>query len=104
MSKHVVARANMLVFAVLTGFLALVGGLVGDEFNGARTARQMTQHTYEVMGTLRTLGITLRDAETGERGYLLTGDTDYLGPYQGALGRIALLQGDLQHLTADNPA
>jgi len=28
------------------------------------------------------------DAETGTRGYLLTGRPDYLGPYQGALGRI----------------
>jgi CHASE3 domain sensor protein len=56
------------------------------------------------MGTLRNLGITLRDAESGERGYLLTDDPDYLSPYQAALGRIAILQGDLQHLTADNPA
>ncbi|MFL5282890.1 MAG: CHASE3 domain-containing protein, partial [Rhodopila sp.] len=104
MSKHIVARANMLVFAILIGFLALIGGLVWDGLNSTRTARQWSLHTYEVMGALRNLGITLRDAETGERGYLLTGEADYLSPYQSALGRIALLQGDLQHLTADNPA
>jgi hypothetical protein len=45
MSKHPVARANMLVFAVLIGFLALIGGLVWDGFNGTRTARQSSQHT-----------------------------------------------------------
>jgi signal transduction histidine kinase/CHASE3 domain sensor protein len=104
MSKHIAARANLMVFAVLIGFLALIGALTWDGFVAARTARTWTQHTYEVLGTLRDLGIALRDAETGERGYLLTGDADYLAPYQAAQGRISILQGDLQHLTADNPA
>ncbi len=30
----------------------------------------------------------LKDAETGQRGYLLTGDESYLSPYQAALGEI----------------
>jgi signal transduction histidine kinase/CheY-like chemotaxis protein len=48
--------------------------------------------------------MTVRDAETGQRGFLLTGEDSYLAPYNDALGRISIIQGELQHLTADNAA
>ena len=35
-----------------------------------------------------TLLSTLKDAETGQRGYLLTGDASYLGPYDAARSRL----------------
>jgi signal transduction histidine kinase/ActR/RegA family two-component response regulator len=104
MSKQLVARANLLVFGVLIGFLVLMAALTWDGFSSARDARQWTEHTYQVLAKLRELGMTLRDAETGERGFLLTGDDAYLAPYEAAVGSIAILQGDLQQLTADNPA
>ncbi len=44
----------------------------------------------------------MRDAETGQRGYLLTGDEDYLTPYKDAVARVSFLQGQLQRLTADD--
>jgi signal transduction histidine kinase/CHASE3 domain sensor protein/CheY-like chemotaxis protein len=52
---------------------------------------------------IRDLQISVRDSENGERGYLLTGNSDYLAPYEAALGRVSLLLGELQGLTADNP-
>jgi signal transduction histidine kinase len=104
MSTKIVGRANLLVFAVLIGFLALIGAASWDGFSAAREARAWTEHTYVVLGRLRDLGLTIRDAETGQRGFLLTGDNAYLEPYEAALGRISMIQGDLQHLTADNPA
>jgi signal transduction histidine kinase/CHASE3 domain sensor protein len=103
MSKHIVARANFAVFAVLIGFLALIGALTWEGFAAARAARLLTHHTYAALGTLSDLGVTIRDAETGQRGYLLTGDESYLLPYKSAMGRITILQGDLQRLTIDNP-
>ncbi|HEY7116195.1 MAG TPA: CHASE3 domain-containing protein, partial [Tepidisphaeraceae bacterium] len=33
--------------------------------------------------------VSLVDAETGQRGYVITGSTEYLAPYQTAVGRIA---------------
>ncbi len=65
MSKQLVARANLLVFGVLIGFLVLMGALTWDGFSAARDARQWTEHTYQVLAKLRELGITVRDAETG---------------------------------------
>jgi CheY-like chemotaxis protein/signal transduction histidine kinase/CHASE3 domain sensor protein len=41
-------------------------------------------HTLEVMAQLESLQSSLKDAETGERGFLLTGDETYLDPYNRA--------------------
>ncbi len=103
MTDLAVTRANRLLLGVFLAILLLVGGLTWDRFAATRSARLASQHTYEVLGKIKDLGIGMRDAETGQRGYLLTGDDDYLTPYKGAIDRVAFLQGELQHLTAESP-
>ncbi|WP_407530424.1 CHASE3 domain-containing protein [Methylobacterium oryzisoli] len=104
MTRYLVTRANLLVFGVLVVILALVGAVTWERLNAARVAREWSQHSYRVLGTTKDLAIALRDAERGQRGYLLTGRDDYLGPYNEARDRIGVLQGELQTLTADNAA
>jgi signal transduction histidine kinase len=104
MSQYLVSRANALVFGVLIAILLLVGGITWHGFSIGREARLLSQHTYNVLGTIKDLGLAVRDAESGQRGYLLTGNDDYLAPYHDAVGRAAFLSGELQRLTADNPA
>lgn len=43
------------------------------------------------------------DAETGQRGYLLTGDVKYLEPYDAAIGSINLTLDGLRRLFKDSP-
>jgi len=50
------------------------------------TVRQLTA-TIETIDADQALVSTLQDAETGQRGYLLTGDERYLEPYNGARAR-----------------
>ncbi|AWN37745.1 CHASE3 domain-containing protein [Methylobacterium radiodurans] len=104
MTRYLVTRANLLVFGVLVVILALVGAVTWERLNASRAAREWSQHSYRVLGTTKDLAIALRDAERGQRGYLLTGRDEYLGPYNTARDRIGLLQGELQKLTADNGA
>src|SRR5438128_1083518 len=47
-----------------------------------------TQHTQRLLDTTETLLSAVRDAETGQRGYLLTGEPRYLEPYNAALAVI----------------
>jgi CheY-like chemotaxis protein/signal transduction histidine kinase len=47
------------------------------------TAASLTQ-TIEVLGRMQALFSTLKDAETGQRGFLLTGEESYLTPYTDA--------------------
>ncbi len=100
---NAVARANRLVFGVLVAILALSGGLAWERSVAMRSAREWSEHTHEVLDELKDLQIAIRDAETGQRGYLLAGDDLYLSPYTGALRRVGFIEGELQRLTADNP-
>ncbi|PZR29256.1 MAG: hypothetical protein DI538_24100 [Azospira oryzae] len=52
-------------------------------------------HTYEVIQSSSDLLTLIQNLETGQRGYLLTGDSTFLSPYQEALTAI---DADVQHL------
>jgi CHASE3 domain sensor protein len=60
-------------------------------------------HTYQVRTELADLLSDLKDAETGQRGYLITGDESYLAPYQSSLAAVKSTLGDVRRLTSDNP-
>ncbi len=66
-------------------------------------SQRWTDHTHEVVTLLERTISTLKDAELGQRGYLLTGDLEELAPYRQATGAIDPLLDRLQGLTADNP-
>ncbi|BDA69370.1 hypothetical protein CAL7716_035360 [Calothrix sp. PCC 7716] len=59
--------------------------------------------THEVITTLEKTLSTLKDAETGQRGYLLVGDDRYLEPYKNAINTVNQQIAGLQQLTSDNP-
>jgi methyl-accepting chemotaxis protein len=62
-----------------------------------------SDHSYQVRSNLARLLATVIDAETGERGFIITGEDSYLAPYNDALTTIPDLFARVQQLTADNP-
>jgi len=60
-------------------------------------------HSGEVMQNLEKLLSVMKDAETGQRGYLLSGRSKFLEPYNGAFREATTVAGRLKTLTADNP-
>src|SRR6185312_17094670 len=48
------------------------------------TIAAQVENCHEIIGCLKDLGTLLRDAETGQRGFLLTGNAEYLSPYDEA--------------------
>src|SRR5262249_25705333 len=60
-------------------------------------------HGQQVLGELESVLSSLKDLETGQRGYLLTRDENYLAPYQRALPLIDSSLDAVARLTADNP-
>lgn len=74
-----------------------------------RAVETLSQSEYWVAHTWRTLNAverilgSLKDAETGNRGYLLTGDTAYLAPFVLAKANLPQELNELQQQTADNP-
>lgn len=63
---------------------------------------EMVGHSNEVMSKLEAIISTLKDAETGQRGYLLTGEKDFLEPYIGAKQKALDLLEDVKAETRDN--
>ncbi|RYZ35776.1 MAG: HAMP domain-containing protein [Myxococcaceae bacterium] len=65
--------------------------IAGVAFQGAKQLTTTTDGLLEAHNNyklLRELRALLVDAETGQRGYVLTGDEAYLRPYQAALGEL----------------
>ena len=61
-------------------------------------------HTLDVVDQLELLLSNAKDAETGQRGYLLTGSDAYLQPYTAASAVIPVQLATLKSLATDNPA
>ncbi len=99
-----IKNISRLMFGILIVILLLICGLAWVELNATRSARIWSQHTDDVIITIKDLNLAVRNAETGQRGFLLTGRDDYLAPYEAVLGRVTFLTGELQRLTADSPA
>ena len=66
--------------------------------------QNMVVHTYEAIDTTKDVLIALDDAETGQRGYLVSGDRRYLQPYEKAMERLHTLLSDLSNRISDNSA
>lgn len=61
-------------------------------------------HSHEVLNELKDIEVSLIDLETGQRGYIITGDLKYLEPYNTNLFTLNSKVDFLQKMTADNPS
>jgi signal transduction histidine kinase/DNA-binding response OmpR family regulator len=71
--------------------------------NDERQEQHWVVHTYQVMDSLRILLNDAADAETGQRGYLLTRRAEFLAPFYEARSRIGRDLDAFAALTRDNP-
>ena len=89
--------------AVGFGLVVVAAIAVALMFARSREADKLVDHTFEVQSTAQTLLSQVQAAENGQRGFLITGDDDYLKRFDGALARVPELLASLRRLTADNP-
>ena len=96
-------------FGVIAGFLILLLLLV---LNTAVLRYQLAvqvghqawfSHSKRVVQALRDTESLLKDAETGQRGYLYTGKLEYLAPYRFAAAQIDSRLHDLTVAVGENP-
>ncbi|HWV60963.1 MAG TPA: response regulator [Sphingopyxis sp.] len=59
--------------------------------------------THDVIASLDELFSTLQDAETSQRGFLLTGSEQYLAPYEAAVARVGSNLDTVASFVRDNP-
>jgi PAS domain S-box-containing protein len=94
--------------SVITGFAILLALLVINAFVTRRElgvqveSRLRVDHSRQVLYELSQTQSLIKDAETGQRGFLYTGDPKYLNPYTAAIGNIGSHIDTLADLTADS--
>ena len=91
-------------FALAVGVLLLTAAASFWSIRGLSVQTRNVEHTYQVMQEAGTVTSVLKDAQSGTRGYLLTGDTVYLRPYSMATNQLPAALKQMQDLTVDNPA
>jgi PAS domain S-box-containing protein len=87
----------LLIFAGVATFLAA-------QWSAASRSRALTDQSHRVVETTLSLLKDMVDAETAQRGFLLTGDETYLAPLRAAEISIPLRFGTLETLSAETPA
>jgi PAS domain S-box-containing protein len=76
----VAAFVTALVIIICSGLLAYLNARTQDQ------AANVVMRTHRILAALNQIETTMTDAETGQRGYLLTGDPQFLEPYLAAIG------------------
>ncbi len=81
---------------------ALLGWLLYDGVARAELTTSSLRHTQDVIIEAYRVLSALQDAETGQRGYLLTGDSTYLEPFTRGMHDVDSAMTSLRRLTSDN--
>jgi signal transduction histidine kinase/DNA-binding response OmpR family regulator/CHASE3 domain sensor protein len=98
-------RRNLII-GYSASLLLLLGGSVASyiSINDLLRSTSMVNHTYGVIIETENIISSLKDAETGQRGYILTNDTSFLDPYKSGRANARKALDSVESLTADNPA
>jgi len=83
----------------------LISGAIGYlNLQALRDGNLSITHSHDVIVALDELLSSAQDAETGQRGFLLTNNERYLEPYNAAVRAIPPKLNEIEQLTLDNPA
>ena len=84
--------------------LAICAAVVYHATSSSAENRKLAQHSLAVMQSAEALLTLVQDAETGQRGYILTHQQQYLSPYQAASVQIPPAFDTLRSLLTTTPA
>lgn len=113
LTKDINLNANSGIVTRIWSIAGLSLGLLFFLISGAsaylnteklRASNESIRHTHMVLIALDDLLSATQDAETGQRGYLLTGADSYLDPYKNATMAVGDRLKTVADLTRDNPA
>src|ERR1700674_1406045 len=92
------------IFSGISFVLLLAAGLGALEMaNRAAEAERSIVHTMDVRRSARALLVQLLDAETGERGFVLTEEEKFLEPFNRAVVSVSPAVEQMSMLMSDDP-
>jgi signal transduction histidine kinase len=100
-------RANRFIVPALllvaTVIVALNAWFAFRAVGSLLESEHWVEHTWQVINNVERIMSSAKDAETGNRGFLITGEENYLEPYNDAIRELPKELDDFQHLTSDSP-
>ncbi|HWL74896.1 MAG TPA: CHASE3 domain-containing protein [Burkholderiaceae bacterium] len=95
-------RQGVLLGACFVILIAIAGAVTLLVEQASRDA-QIVAHTLRVQDTLSNILLSVRRAESGQRGHLFTNRRDYLDDFEAAQPEVRQALAELSALTTDNP-
>jgi methyl-accepting chemotaxis protein len=90
-------------FAVSFALLAVVGTISYRTVDALLKTSYLVARSYVVTERVAAVVDALKDAETGQRGFVITGDDAYLEPYRVGIARLPSLLEEMRQFTAEHP-
>ncbi|HEY4111589.1 response regulator [Puia sp.] len=90
-------------FGLSLFFLVITAVASYSSIHNLLIGARWVDHTDSVIIKIDRVANALREAESGQRGYLLTGDESFLETYNGAEDRMRIIVDSVEQMTGDNP-
>jgi len=90
-------------FGLVSGILLIVGVVSYRSTSKLIDTADWVTHTHKVLEDLNGIVLSMVNAETGQRGFVITNDQKYLEPYHLGLSTVADNVSEVRALTVDNP-
>jgi CheY-like chemotaxis protein/CHASE3 domain sensor protein len=105
MAYKMTLNKKILAGFILCSVVMLVVGVISFK-NSEKLidTNQWVNHTHEVLYEFEQILVSSVDAETGARGFIITGEENYLEPYTNSKAKLAEHLNKARGLTKDNPA
>jgi methyl-accepting chemotaxis protein len=105
MSQNIIrlSKVVLLGFGVVLLLMISIGFATKLSMDNLAEAIQWQTHTYVVKTSLQNIEKDLLNAETGQRGFIFTGEEDFLEPYKKGTIGINQLFNHTKELIKDNP-
>jgi len=102
--KSLKGRPHLVLVGLAVLILVVESALFYSIWTSFDASDRWSIHTHEVLEKIESFLSGMKDAETGQSGYLLTGRDEYLEPYHTAVQAVPVQLEELRKLTSDNPS
>jgi len=91
------------IFVISLFLLLFISGVSYKHANSLETSTELLSHSYKIQIQLEQIQSYVKDAETGQRGYIITRDSDFLAPYFNGRSKVTKSLAVLKDLTGNQP-
>ena len=92
------------IFFISAFLILVIGGITYRNIENLNKSSELLKETYELNFKLEQIFSYLKDAETGQRGFIITNDPAFLEPYETGRENINNSFAELKELTKNHPS